>query len=466
MWVAERGRRNRRAGVALLLAAALGGVAVGPLSPSTAPSSPPVILHAANGSTTALAAQVHALGGDVKAELPVADVVVATLPSGATLPAGARVVPDRALATAGVPAAGPADVMRGTMRRTIGAPDDSNLGAGMTVAVVDTGVADIPDLPHVEHVNVTDAPTGDHLGHGTFMAGLIAGQANGVAPGARILDVQVADDAGQTSLLHLLLGLQAVADDPSVDVVNLSLSVAASSDLDPLYQALNELWASGLTIVVAAGNTGPKAGTITAPGDITSVITVGALDERGTQTRSDDIVAGFSSRPRSGQSKPDIVAPGVSVVSSAAPEGIALAENPASAIEDTGLMRATGTSMSAAIVSGAAAAILATNPSLTPDAVKMILRGSTYTAAGLKSGAGTGALDLGRALKTAPGGPVGWVRGGYTMPGASTSSASGEDSDWASRSWASRSWASRSWASRSWAADVWSARSWASRTWS
>ena len=167
---------------------------------------------------------------------------------------------------------------------------------------------------------------GDGYGHGTFVAGLVAGSGKsssgayaGVAPAARILDVKVADSDGSTDLVTVLKGLQAVAADKSVDVVNLSLSSGSPLpyQIDPLSAALEGLWRRGVTVVVPAGNDGPNNGTIASPGTDPVLLTAGGLDAHGTASRSDDSVADWSGRGPApqGVQKPDLVAPGAHVVS-------------------------------------------------------------------------------------------------------------------------------------------------------
>src|SRR6185295_17888426 len=103
-------------------------------------------------------------------------------------------------------------------------------------------------------------------------------------------------------LLRVLTGLQAVAErarrDESLRVVNISLSAddPGSPGIDPLSRALEGLWNRGLVVVVAAGNDGPDAGTVSVPGTDPAVITVGALDTAATASRADDVVAPFSAR--------------------------------------------------------------------------------------------------------------------------------------------------------------------------
>ena len=127
-------------------------------------------------------------------------------------------------------------------------------------------MTDIPDLTgRLTHLDVSGAGIGDGYGHGTFVAGLIAGDGSssdgayaGVAPGASIFDVRVAGDDGSSSLSLVLKGLQAVAANPDVDVLNLSLSSGSPLpyQIDPLTVALEALWRKGITVVVPAGNDG------------------------------------------------------------------------------------------------------------------------------------------------------------------------------------------------------------------
>ncbi len=367
-------------------------------------------------SAAAVTAEVKALGGHVVAVYDVADALLVDLPAGASAPAGTVAVADVALHVSSLAATAAPVVAGATFRATIAA-DPAQQGAGVTVALVDTGVADIPDLEgRLTHVNVSGGPAGDALGHGTFLAGLVAGDGSasagryaGVASAAEILDVQVAAADGSTSLSRVLAGLQAVADsaraDASLRVVSLALSTGSPlpPTADPLARALDRLWARGLTVVVAAGNDGPGPATVSSPGADPVVVTVGALDEEATPARGDDTVADFSSRGTAfGVAKPDLVAPGVSLVSTRAPGSIADVQNPASRVADA-YFTGTGTSMSEAVVAGAAAVLVGSRPALTPDSVKRLLTSTAYRSSGLpKKAAGAGGLDLGAALAAAP----------------------------------------------------------------
>ncbi len=474
------------------------------------------LLTVASGQSLAsLAHQVSALGGRVVRTLSVADTLLVELPEGTAVPAGSVEVPNGTLR---VNSAALADTpATSTYLQTIGAPTSPSTGSGVVVALVDTGVADVPGLEHVEHINVSGDTDGDGLGHGTFLAGLIGGRGShpGVAPGASLVDVKVADAEGTTSLATVLEGLQAIADRGDVDVLNLSLSSGSPlpPSFDPLTRALDRLWRSGVTVVAAAGNDGPAKGSVSSPGNDPVLLTVGALDEHASAAPGDDTVAEFSARgTKYSSQKPDLVAPGVSLVSTAAPGSLAVTENPQSLVEGGQYMRGSGTSMAAAVVSGSAAAVLDVNPALSPNGVKALLRSTARTSAALEArdGAGRGALDLGAAVAAAPGargtadgatdpadgdwGPAeedaeawaafaaAWESGDLAAVKAAWADLSWQTKQWAARSWSmavvassvglpqaafeARSWSARSWSFDEWLARSWSARSWSARSWS
>ncbi|WP_432969540.1 S8 family serine peptidase [Dactylosporangium sp. CA-233914] len=464
------------------------------------------------GSADAAAVAVSTAGGAVLASLPVVDGVAARLPVGAELSREWVVVPQRVLRVASVSAtAGGAPVS--TVRKTLGLPANGNEGAGVTVAVVDTGIADVPDLSGKvkSRVDVTGTGAGDGFGHGTFMAGLIAGSGTasggayrGVAPGAKLVDVKVADAQGRTDLITVLRGLQWVSEHArEVQVLNLSLSSYSPLpyQIDPLTQGLEALWRRGVTVVVPSGNDGPNAGTVTSPGNDPVLLTAGGLDESSTANRADDVVGTWSGRGPTWQAdaKPDLVAPGGHVVSLRSPGSVADTSNPQARIVN-GYFRGSGTSMATAVTAGVVAAAIAVQPKLRPDAVKNLLTATTYAAPGLtrSGGAGAGGLDAARVLAAAAGWPAskaaaqydrdteaivrdanGWMaleQALLNRDGAAATNAwnklSPASRDWAARSWAqldpaARSWAAQSWTARSWAGagSEWTARSWAARSW-
>ena len=505
----RRARRTRPVLAALLSASALAALG---LAPGWSGGDSLVDVVVTGPDAAAVARAVAVAGGTVRAELPLIDGVAADLPARAVLPAGFEVTANRSVSFT---AEGTSpSVYTSTVRATIGLPASGDEGHGVTVAVVDTGVADVPDLAGriVGHVDVTGTGGGDGYGHGTFMAGLIAGSGaasggafRGVAPGADILDVKVARQDGSTDLGSVLEGLQVVADQGRAhDIRVLNLSLASGSpvpyQVDPLNQALRALWRRGVTVVVSSGNDGPEPGSVSAPGNDPTLLTVGGIDEHGTAVRDDDTVADWSGRgPTSqGVSKPDLVAPGASVVGLRSPGSVIDVAHPSARIGE-GYFRGSGTSMAAAISSGAAADLLAAHGDLRPDDVKTLLRGAAYRTPGLAdaTSAGRGGLDIEAALAladgytshatpatltAAPGDPAKWqalaaaIDNDDAAGAARAWAAMGPEArswaarswaalDPAARSWAARSWAAHSWAARSWAGDDWAARSWAAHSW-
>ncbi|HYN95843.1 MAG TPA: S8 family serine peptidase, partial [Pilimelia sp.] len=449
---------------------------------------------AADAVTDAAADAVVAAGGRVLAALPVTRGVAARLPRGATLGTQWTVAPQRSMRVAETPqpvGGGPV----ATVRQTLGLPAAGAEGAGVTVAVVDTGIADVPDLAGrvTERVDVTGTGAGDGYGHGTFMAGLIAGTGSaaggayrGVAPAANLVDVKVADGEGHTDLITVLRGLQWVSDHArDVQVVNLSLSSDSPLpyQVDPLNQALRMLWHRGVTVVVPSGNDGPGNGTVTSPGNDPLLLTAGGLDERGTADRRDDAVGAWSGRGPTwqGDAKPDLVAPGGALVSLRAPGSAVDIAVPHARI-GTDYLRGSGTSMATAVTSGVVAATLAVEPKLRPDAIKRLLVGTAYDAPELTTAAGAGGLDAARVLAAAPTwrntpaeerhqrdmavlarDAADWsaFEAAVLAGDGATAAARWKRLTPASRDWAARAWAQLDPAARAWAARAWAARAWA-----
>jgi len=328
-------------------------------------------------------------------------------------------------------------------------------GTGVGVAIIDSGVANWHDdlgtnkvTRFVDFVDFQPVPYDDY-GHGTHVAGIIAGNGHdsgglrsGIAPGATLLVEKVLDGAGQGYISNVIAAIDyAIANRDALHLRVINLSVAAgvyeSYNTDPLTLAAKRAVEAGLVVVSAAGNLGRGAdgraqyGAIGAPGNAPWVITVGASSHNGTANRSDDTVAGFSSRGPSAidfVAKPDLVAPGVGIES--------LAEAGSTLWNTKPLMRRwgtvttasepylslSGTSMASPVVSGTIALMLQANPSLTPNLVKAILQ---FTAEshdeydGLTQGAGflnaRGAVQLARSLTpgsdrlpSAPADPTPW----------------------------------------------------------
>ena len=275
-------------------------------------------------------------------------------------------------------------------------------GAGIGVAVIDTGIAgDLPDFQTsqgssnsrvvasaVVDPNATSAR--DTYGHGTAVAGLVAGngwyrdsndslvgQYAGTAPDANLISVKVADDSGEATTLDAIYGLQFAVDhrdDYNIRVVNLSFrsTSAESYTTDPLDAAVEQAWLQGMTVVAAAGNLGNAPDAVSyAPGNDPYVITVGASDNRGTASTWDDVQASWSSRgtTQDGISKPDVLAPGAHIVTTLAP-GSSFASDCPTCVIGGAYFQLSGTSLAAPIVSGIAADLLAAHPGWTPAMVK------------------------------------------------------------------------------------------------
>jgi serine protease AprX len=272
-------------------------------------------------------------------------------------------------------------------------------GRGVGVAVVDTGIAgDLPDFYTAGRSRViASAVTNpcaknstDNVGHGTHVAGLIAGNSlnypglrklagryMGIAPRANLISVKVSDDDGDTTVLDVINGLQFVVDhkdELGIRVVNLSLtsSVAESYKTDPLDAAVESAWFSGIVVVAAAGNDGDAPGAVSyAPGNDPFIITAGALDDRGSTRLDDDVLAPWSSRgvTQDGVQKPEVLAPGNRLVAALAPRSDfqSLCRR---CVVGRNYFRLSGTSMSSAVVSGVAALVIQANPGMTPNQVK------------------------------------------------------------------------------------------------
>lgn len=475
-----------RAGSLLALAlAATTGLTV--LAPAAASPTAPMIEVVVTSTSTGLGAVADAVrraGGVVGDRLPLTGGVSATLPSDAVLAPAFSVVENTPVTLASKQVAS-ASREATAVREALGLGRPNGEGAGVSIAIVDTGVADSPEFAgRLTHYPVegTTSPgeAADGYGHGTFVAGVAAAAGvedprfAGVAPAADILDIRVADKDGATDLVTVLKGLQKAAD-LGADVVNLSMSSGSPLPytVDPLTIALDRLWASGVVVVVPSGNDGPKASTVTSPGSDPTLLTVGALDEKLTADRGDDVVAPFSGRGPApfGVAKPDLVAPGTSVASVRAPGSYVDVNNPSARIGDS-YFRGSGTSFATSAVAGAAATLLQQRPSLTPDQVKAVVRSTAYGAdeLGGRQRAGAGGLDLAAALAADT----------PTVPSAEFDAPPAGDGDaWraflqalmdddraaAAQAWARISPAGHRWAGHRWAGHRWGANSWSGQRW-
>ncbi len=296
---------------------------------------------------------------------------------------------------------------------------NSNLtGSGIGVALIDSGVNAHPDLLTTGFVPFSrvvynqsfvagDSSTADAYGHGTHIAGLIAGDGlsstgfifsqtfKGIAPGANIVNLRVLDANGSGTDSQVIAAIsQAISlkSKYNIKVINLSLGrgVFESYKLDPLCQAVEKAWKNGIVVVVAAGNNGrylPTAGyaTVTSPGNDPYALTVGAMKPMGTPERADDLIASYSSKGPTlidHVVKPDLVAPGNLLVSTETSNTTLFKTEPANRVPYSAYIyggpssasnfyfELSGTSMATGVVSGAVADLLQAHPLMTPDQVK------------------------------------------------------------------------------------------------
>jgi serine protease AprX len=469
------------------------------------------------------AAAVLEVGGTVVTQYHLIDAVEAVIPAIAepllaALP-GINVTPDVSVnvqsTTESTGPHTPSDVfLQQTGATQLAAQGDT--GQGITVAVLDTGIDNLPDFAGrlIGGVDLTGAnyPFQDSYGHGTFVAGLIAGdgassdgQYSGEAPGADLVSIKVAGANGVTDLATLILGLQWAVDNQStygIRILNMSLGFQPfeSTVINPLDQAVQAVWNSGIAVVVAAGNAGPFNGTILSPGDDPLVITVGALDDMAQPSVADDEMNDFSSvGPTSpdGWVKPDLVTSGRSVVSLAAPGSTIYDDYPSARIGAANFV-GSGTSFSAAITSGAAALVLADNPGLDPDQLKARLLGTTnpgpvgnpfvdgHGALNAYAAATSSAMDfnqsvvglppalLGATVSLSPANAVDtwntslWSGIAWTQSPSDGWAWNGDDwngDDWNGWAWNGLAWNSWAWNGATWDGSDWTGKAWNDAAW-
>jgi serine protease AprX len=476
--------RITAAGVAAV--AALAGTSMAGVPAASASTSETVIV-TASGLLSPVAAVLE-VGGTVLTQYHLingvdASILTATEPVLAALP-GITVTPDVSVSvqstTESTGPHTPSDAfLQETGSTRLAAAGDT--GQGVTVAVLDTGIDNLPDFSGrlVGGVDLTNGnnPYQDSYGHGTFVAGLIAGngassngQYPGEAPGAKLVSIKVAGADGTTHLGTLISGLQWAVDQQhsyDIKVLNISLGFQPTKSTvnNPLDKAVEAVWNSGIAVVASAGNAGPFNGTILSPGDDPLVITAGALDDMATASIADDEMNDFSSvGPTSpdGWIKPDLVTSGRSVVSLAVP-GSTIYNNHPSALVGAANFAGSGTSFSAAVTSGAAALVLADNPGLTPNQIKARLLGNTSPGPlGDPFADGHGALD---AYAAATSGPMNFSQSAANLtpvsPGVTVSLSPTRPVDtWNTNLWPGTSWNQPPPDGRAWNGWAWNGGDW------
>jgi serine protease AprX len=520
-----------RRAVFLVAALVFAGLPVGDAIARPGGSSTSAVVVQATSSAAAREA-VERGGGRVTQDLWIIDGVAAEVPDASldalnSAPGVLHVSPDAAVQVQADPS--PLHAATAVYSKVVGANKlwtEGIDGDGVTVAVADTGIARVPDLAGriiggVDFSGGND-PYDDGFGHGTFVAGLIAGNGassngayTGVAPKAKLVSIKIAGDDGSSDVSHVLAALQWAVSYKStygIRVLNLSLGTDSTQSyyLSPLNAGVERAWDSGIVVTVSSSNTGPGAGTVTKPGDDPLVVTVGALDDKGTAGRGDDVMAGFSGEgptAADGLTKPDLVAPGRSVISLRAPGSAIDAAYPSSRV-GSAYFKGSGTSFSTAITSGSAALILDREPGLSPDQVKARLLGTagpgpvgnpnidghgsldTYAAAhaptydaanqGVPRSLGTGSMDLDRGslqvsiqtgtlltpilnLLT----PVLVVLFGTELTGQNKLFNSTEylTSEWSGSHWYDSQWGGSHWYGSHWYGSHWYGSHWYSTSW-
>ena len=376
-------------------------------------------------------------------------------------------------------------------------------GKGVDVALIDTGVVPVPGLTYSPVANgpdlsleslSADARYLDTYGHGTHMAGIAVGRGTasggfrGVAPDAGLVSLKLGTYDGAVDVSQVVAAIDWVVQHRNsgglnIRVLNLSYGTSStqSPQADPLSHAVENAWRHGIVVVTSAGNNGPTA-PLGNPATNPYIIAVGASDTAGTIGASDDKVAAFSSGGTTAR-RPDMVAPGRSIVSLRDPGSFVDVNYPEARVGES-LFKGSGSSQSAAVVSGAAALLLQQRPGLTPDQVKKLLKSTAVSIGNGDPKAGAGLVRVDRATATAtPYAKQTWsastgtgsieasrgvahVADGVTeLKGERSILGPWTASTWAAASAAGRAWNGGQWQGQTWAGDCWCGASWASQTW-
>ena len=402
-------------------------------------------------------------------------------------------------------------------------------GKGVDVALIDTGVTPVtglrgkgklsngPDLS-LDSQNMSLRYL-DSNGHGTFMAGIIAGNDGtssgyrGVAPDARIVSVKVGVTDGGVDVSQVIAAIDWVVqhrhdNGMNIRVINLSYGTNTTQayQIDPLAYAVEQAWKAGIVVVAAAGNTGYQNGAnapgLADPAYDPQILAVGGVDTMGTASPGDDQIGSYSASAAScstGCRAPDLLAPGSHMQSLRVTNSYTDQNNPGGVLNKR-FFRGTGTSEATAFTSGAVADLLQRYPQLTPDQVKAMLSSSCDRNRNFSwKVAGCGELDMGLPFEaaipsvsasqqwnaaSAGAGSLEASRGTdhlsnngvvlqgeqdiFGMPFVSASMAALEaaGSSWSGGTWNGSSWSGSSWSGSSWSGNRWSGSSWSGSSWS
>jgi serine protease AprX len=368
------------------------------------------------------------------------------------------------------------------------------------IAIVDSGVQQRSDfgtrIRASVNLSTIDGNTSldDQRGHGTFVAGIAAGAASGLAgadPAAPIVSIKVMDQNGQAKTSDVINACQWILDNKAqynIRVANFSLHSSYSTNFyrDPLDRAVEKLWFGGVVVVAAAGNYGSASGPSGvkySPGNDPFVITVGAVDLGGTAKANDDSVPSWSAYgyTNDGFYKPEVAAPGRYMVGPVNP-GSTITVQKAGNMVGSDRVQLSGTSFAAPVVSGTVAQMLARHPGWTPDQVKGALMRTARKVISNPRAAGVGEITATRAVTSGatpnpnagldkfvgndPSGGASPVFDAMSWASAATASMSWNSMSWSDQSWSDMSWSDQSWASMSWSDMSWSDMSWSDMSWS
>jgi serine protease AprX len=378
-----------------------------------------------------------------------------------------------------------------------GAPIDWLRGSpdAATIAVVDSGIqpnrtSDFGSrvIGQVNLASLAGNSAGDGYGHGTFVAGIAAGQGAGfagAAPKAELLSIDVMNDQGQATVGDILKACDFILANKTkynIKVVNMSLHAVSRSSVlfDPLDQAVEKLWLNGITVVAASGNygDGTPSGVQFAPGNDPFVITVGAADIGTSLGGRDDTAAPWSAYGYTpdGFWKPDIAAPGRYMVGPVPAGSVLTKERPANVTDPVrGYMQLSGTSFAAPVVSAAAAMLVAQHPDWTPDQVKgaLMVSATPEPKAGKALGVGDVNIASARMLRRTPPNPNAGLNtfvktgsdGTKSFDSASWQAAALKNPVWNAAAWADVAWSDAAWSSVAWSDAAWADAAWASAAW-
>jgi serine protease AprX len=325
----------------------------------------------------------------------------------------------------------------------------------------------------------------DDEGHGTMVASLAAGGGlyKGVAQNAPIVNLRTSDASGASRESDVLAAIDWILQNKTkynIRVANFSMASSDTSSFryDPLDAAVEKLWFNGVVVVAAVGNYGSNGKAMQvahAPGNDPFVISVGALETKGTLGSYDDTAAPWSvyGHTLDGFAKPDISAVGRWVVA-AVPMNSTLVKTAPDRVLAPGYMWMSGTSLSAPIVAGAAAQVIARHPNWTPDQVKGALMVSAgRTAAG--AAGGVGEVNASRAAAvTNPPNPQSNLdqfiavdaTGNPYFDGTTWMNTVRSSTDWSATDWSATDWSATDWSATDWSATDWSATDWSATDWS